>query len=252
MYKILANTLFLGKEIIYMPSCHSTNDEALQMLKKPDTREGLIVLTDNQTKGRGQRGNVWVSGAGVNLIMSIILKPGFLAPTEQFYLNIISSLAVAACVQKQVPMCSSQVKWPNDVLLNGKKISGILIENTIQKNSIQWSVVGIGLNVNQSVFQFSKATSLLKETGYTASLPSLFEEVMTTLEYYYLQLKAGKRDALKQEYLSKLFGYREFRKYRSEFVFEGQILDVLETGQLQVQTPKGVQSFDFKEIEFIY
>ena len=78
MYKILAKTLFLGKEVVYMPSCHSTNDIALQQIKKPDTREGLIVITDDQTQGRGQRGNQWKSEPNSNLTFSVILKPTFL------------------------------------------------------------------------------------------------------------------------------------------------------------------------------
>ncbi|KYG78824.1 biotin--[acetyl-CoA-carboxylase] ligase [Roseivirga echinicomitans] len=252
MYKILAKTLFLGKEVIYMPSCHSTNDIALQMLKKPDNREGLIVITDHQTQGRGQRGNNWKSDSGSNLTLSIILKPSFLLASDQFYLNIITSLAVRRMIEFYVNEQGAKVKWPNDVLLNEKKIAGILIENTLQRSSIQWSVVGMGININQQGVGLEKATSLFEVTKSMNSLPELFEKLIESLEYYYLKLKSGKKEELKEEYLQHLFGFQKFRKYRTEYLFNGKIIDVEETGRLVMETAKGVQSFDFKEVEFLY
>ncbi len=252
MYKILAKTLFLGKEVIYMPSCHSTNDIALQMLKKPDTREGLVLITDHQTNGRGQRGNNWESDSGSNLTLSIILKPNFLQASDQFYLNMVASLAVRRMVDYFVNGQDVKVKWPNDVLLNEKKVAGILIENTLQRSSIQWSVVGMGINVNQQGLSLEKATSLFEVTKSMNSLPELFEKLIESLEYYYLKLKSGKREELKEEYLQHLFGFQEFRKYRTEYLFNGKIIDVEETGRLVMETTKGLQSFDFKEVEFLY
>jgi len=252
LYKILAKTLFLGKEVIYMPSCHSTNDIALQMLKKPDTREGVVVITDHQTQGRGQRGNNWKSDSGSNLTLSIILKPSFLQASDQFYLNIITSLAVRKMIEFHVNELDVKVKWPNDVLLNEKKVAGILIENTLQRSSIQWSVVGMGININQQGIGLEKATSLFEVTKSMNSLAELFEMLIESLEYYYLKLKSGKKEELKEAYLQHLFGFQEFRKYRAEYIFNGKILDVADTGRLVMETAKGVQSFDFKEVEFLY
>lgn len=252
LYKILAKTLFLGKEVIYMPSCHSTNDIALQMLKKPDTREGMVVITDHQTAGRGQRGNDWVSDPKANLILSVILKPNFLQASDQFYLNIIASLAVSRMIESAVNQNLTKVKWPNDVLLNEKKVTGILIENTLQRNLIQWSVVGMGINVNQRDLGIGKATSLYEVTNRISQLPVLFEMLIESLEYYYLKLKSGKKEELKGEYLQNLFGFQQFRKYRTEYFFDGKIIDVTEAGRLVMETTNGVQSFDFKEVEFMY
>ena len=253
MYKILAKTLFLGKEIVYMPSCHSTNDMALQQINKPDTKEGLIFITDDQTQGRGQRGNQWSSEAGKNLTFSIVLKPSFLNASDQFYLNIIASLAVQRTLDKQVDDgVSVKVKWPNDILINDKKVTGILIENTLSGNTIQWSVVGFGINVNQRKSEFTKATSVFQETNQELALQTVLEELIFSLEYYYQTLKSGRKEDLKSEYLQHLFGFRQIRKYRSEYEFQGEIVGITGSGKLMLKSNKGLQQFDFKEVEFLY
>ena len=252
LYKILAKTLFLGKELVYMPSCHSTNDMALQRINKPDTREGVIFITDNQTQGKGQRGNQWKSETNSNLTFSIVVKPSFLNASDQFYLNIIASLAVQSVLEKHIEGHIVKVKWPNDILLNNRKITGILIENTLNGNFIQWSVLGFGLNVNQKSIEFAKATSIYQETQTTSDLQLILEDLIGALELYYLKLKSGKKDDLKSEYLQHLFGYRELRKYRSEYEFEGEVEDITASGKLILRTNKGLQQFDFKEVEFLY
>lgn len=252
MYKILANTLFLGKEIIYMPTCHSTNDIAMQLIKKADTQEGIIVITDHQTQGRGQRGNQWVSENGTNLIMSIILKPKFLKAQNQFALNILASLSVKEAINHFIPESNVKVKWPNDVLINDKKSTGILIENSIQGNFISHSVIGIGVNVNQEKMDFEKATSMLLQSGEKFDLANFLEFLVIRLEQNYLQLKNGAFHQLKSKYLQHLFGYRVERNYRSEYLFKGQIEDVDDIGRLFIRTSNALKSFDFKEIEFIY
>ena len=252
MYKILANTLFLGKEIIYMPSCHSTNDIAMQLIKEADTREGTVVITDDQTHGRGQRGNQWISEPGSNLIMSLILKPKFLRPQDQFALNILASVSVQEAINHFMPEAHVKVKWPNDVLINGKKSSGILIENSIQGNSIGHSVIGIGVNINQKVLSFEKATSLLLQLGKEIIIHDFLEVLMMLIEQNYLVLKNGAFNQLKAKYMQHLFGYKVERNYRAEYLFTGQIEDVDDIGRLIMSTSKGIKSFDFKEIEFIY
>ena len=158
-----------------MPSCHSTNDSARELLLQHDTSEGTVVITDNQTAGKGQRGNSWFSAEGANLTMSLIMKPNFLTVSKQFYLNMISSLAVKRVLNDRLPDAHSQVKWPNDVLLNNRKVCGILIENGIKRQFLEYSVVGIGLNVNQKAFGLATATSMSNEIGIAFSLQSVFE-----------------------------------------------------------------------------
>lgn len=252
MYKIPAKTLFMGKVVEYMPSCHSTNDSARELLLKPDTAEGVVVITDHQTAGRGQRGNTWFSAEGENLTMSIILKPVFLQVSNQFYLNMISSLAVKRVLIDMAPDSISQVKWPNDVLLNSKKVCGILIENTIKRSHLENSIVGVGLNVNQQSFGLEQATSLSRTTGSSYQLQTVFENLLGNFEALYLKLKSGRHKELKEEYLQSLIGYNQWRQYRAEYQFEGEIIDVLDSGSLKVRTSQGDKLFDFKEIEFIW
>jgi BirA family biotin operon repressor/biotin-[acetyl-CoA-carboxylase] ligase len=252
VYKILANTLFLGKEIIYMPSCHSTNELARELANNPATREGTLVITDHQTKGKGQRGNVWESESGSNITMSLILKPTFVRAKDQFTLNMITSLAVSQALQDLPFEKPVSVKWPNDVLLNEKKVCGILIENALTGNFITSSIVGIGLNVNQKRVAFTKATSMAIEYEVEFEIQALIEAIVTRLEQSYLVLKSGDVDLIKSRYLQNLFGFNRFRNYKSEYVFEGQITNVDENGRLVIKTDRGMKVFDFKEVEFLY
>ena len=132
MYKIPAKTLFMGQKLIYVPECHSTNSSLSDLINHADLPEGLVLITDNQTKGRGQRGNNWDSLPGENLTFSILLKPKFLATRDQFQLNMAIAIGIADGVRQ---LMSQQVslKWPNDIMIDGKKVGGILIENQSQQ-----------------------------------------------------------------------------------------------------------------------
>ena len=235
-----------------MPTCHSTNEVAREMAKKPDTQEGLVIVCHDQTRGRGQRGNRWESEPGVNLTFSIILKPGFLRIQDQFFLNIITSLAVRDTVAHFLPEGDVKVKWPNDVLVGSAKVAGILIENSINRNRIEHAIVGIGLNVNQMKFRTERATSIAGESGNTLELTAVFEKLISTLEYYLLRLRADRYVEVKAVYLQHLFGYRKKRYYKSEFRFEGMIEDITASGHLVVVDKNGRNEYDLKEIEFIY
>ena len=242
----------MGQVVEYMPTCHSTNDTAKDLIVKSDMVEGTVVITDHQISGRGQRGNTWQSTAGENLTLSIILKPVFLDVAKQFYLNMISSLAIKRAIEKLDPETFVCVKWPNDVLLEKYKVCGILIENMIKKSRLEYSVIGVGLNVNQQVFGFERATSLSKNTGSGFDLQVVFELLLQSLESLYIALRSGKLSEIKQEYLQGLYGFHQLLKYRSEFTFEGEIVDVLDSGILKVNTNQGIKTFDFKEIEFVW
>lgn len=251
MYKIPAHTLFLGKSIQYMQSCHSTNDIAKLALQNHDISEGFLFITDEQTQGRGQRGNSWFSEAGKNLTCSIVLCPKFLPLHEQFYLNMISSLAVQKTFEDQ-GVENVKVKWPNDVLISQKKAAGILIENSVKNNKLEWTVLGVGVNINQMRFHLERATSLWKETGTETSVEEYLHQFLAHLEALYLRLRDGKKSDLKELYLSNLFGYQQIRQYRSEYEFEGKLVDVTDAGFLVIETGGRLQQFDFKEVEFIW
>ncbi|MBL3656742.1 biotin--[acetyl-CoA-carboxylase] ligase [Fulvivirga sediminis] len=249
MYKILAKTLFIGKNLVFLPSCHSTNDIAQELLSE-GTLEGTVIITENQTNGRGQRGSGWESEPGKNLTFSLVLKPTFLSVQQQFELNRVVSLAV--CDFLNTFSTGFQVKWPNDIYYHDRKICGILIQNSIRQGRIESSIVGIGLNINQQIFKEQKPISLSRVTGEFVPLPEALEALAQHIETRYLTLKAGNRERLHKDYLHKLYRFGEEYLYRANGeLFNGRITDVSPEGKLEVESKKGIQQFDFKEVEFI-
>jgi BirA family transcriptional regulator, biotin operon repressor / biotin---[acetyl-CoA-carboxylase] ligase len=251
LYKILANTLFIGKKLIFMPECHSTNSLALELCQQSQVPEGTLVITDRQTAGRGQRGNTWESQPGMNLTCSVILKPTFLAIKDQFLLSIATSLAIRDYL---AATCSDPVsiKWPNDILVKQFKICGTLIENQLVGEKFSYAVVGIGLNVNQQLFNIPMATSLFLIVGKSLDLQEVLEGVSSNLESRYLQLRQGRSQHLREDYLTYLYRFNEHHTFQSgDKQFTGKILGVDEQGRLRVLTRDQEKDFGFKEISFV-
>lgn len=251
MYKISAKTLFTGQQLVFVPECHSTNSLASELALESILSEGTVVITSNQTAGRGQRGNLWETVAGLNLTFSILLKPAFLLIKNQFYLTIVTSLAVADFLKEQ-SITDVKIKWPNDVLVGKKKICGILIENSIQQEVIKQSIVGIGLNVNQKNFMIPTATSMTGLTNKNFNTNEVLNFFLVHFEKRYLQLRAEKLTELKSEYLENLFGLGELRSFISNVEkFEGTIKDISENGELVVLINDKKQNYNLKEIGFV-
>jgi BirA family transcriptional regulator, biotin operon repressor / biotin---[acetyl-CoA-carboxylase] ligase len=248
---MLPNTLFMGQQQFFLPVCESTNSEAQQLLLKNKATEGCVVLTDEQTHGRGQRGNTWEAAAGKNITLSVILSPTFLAVRHQFHLNMAVSLAVHDLLREQ-GLSQAQVKWPNDLYFEDRKLGGILIENTVTSQSIQHSIVGIGLNINQLHFGIDTATSLAAVIGTQLDVKRLVARLMEMLEKRYLELRSGKLDKLKFEYLQGLYRYQEMHAFRvGETQVRGQITGIDEDGRLAVEIDRELRYFAFKEIAYI-
>lgn len=248
MYKIPANTLFVGKNLVFVPDCHSTNLLLMEMAQRGAGTEGTVVITDNQYSGRGQRGNVWLSEPGQNFTLSVLLKPGLRAD-QQFLLTQMVALSVADYVSTKT--AGVQIKWPNDVLVNHKKLCGILIESSLSGTSIQFVVAGIGINMNQTVFNNPKATSLKLQTGKDYDLKTELEALLHSVEARYLQLREGKADQLKADYLNLLYRKDEYHQFvAGQSIFSGAVRGVDELGRLLVETTTGTQTFNLKEISF--
>ncbi len=251
MHKILANTVFLGKDLQILTDCHSTNDVAVSRLRSGMATEGTVILTHNQTQGRGQRSNTWHAKPGLNLTFSMVFKPNFLSVDRQFVFN----MAIALGVQKELCrlVTGITIKWPNDFLSpEGKKIGGMLIENTLSANRIAASVAGIGINVNQREFPVPETTSLANLTNKSYSLEQLLENLMVSVETYYLKLKAGEQETIHEEYLSQLYQFGTWASYEDEQVFTGKILGVGKHGHLKIEKQNGTMaSYDLKQIRFI-
>ena len=251
MYKTVEHTLFLGKNVVFVPECPSTNDLAATLLPLASTVEGTVVITNHQTAGRGQRGNTWHAEPGQNLTFSLILKPTFLPVKDQFYLTVVITLGIYDFLKAKT-LELVQIKWPNDILANEKKICGILIENQVQNRVITSSIVGIGLNVRQENFALSSATSLKKITGNNYSLVDEFQLLISFIEVRYLLLRQSKQNELLRDYLQVLYRINIKHNFKSqEAEFEGTILGVDSIGRLQVSTTTGVRTFDLKEIQYL-
>tara|TARA_R110002012_G_scaffold252147_1_gene430296 strand:+ start:92211 stop:92981 length:771 start_codon:yes stop_codon:yes gene_type:complete len=253
LHKIFANTLFIGKQVISLPSCHSTNDLMAQMSAKNQLHEGAIIITDHQTKGKGQRGNTWNSPQGENLTFSVYFKPKFLKPSQQFELNRMVSLALLDVLKRLVPNANLFVKWPNDLIVNKKKIAGILIENSINQNSISESIAGIGLNVNQRDNLLSTATSLASHTQRTWDLNQLLLEVAQRIEHYYLILRGGDFRLIHELYEANLYLKDKVAFYEdSVSKFNGIIRKVHPDGILEIEDDSGIfKKYQFKEVRLL-
>jgi BirA family biotin operon repressor/biotin-[acetyl-CoA-carboxylase] ligase len=252
LYNISANTIFTGKTLVYLPSCHSTNDYAAKLLSEGNPMEGTLVITPNQTAGKGQRGNKWEAETGKNLTFSLIFKPSFLKVGSQFYLNIISSLAVRDTLA-QLLESDLKVKWPNDIYLFNNKISGILIQNAIKGDQIGTTIIGIGINVNQEHFSDKKAISMKNHhLGKEFLLEEVLNKVLEKVEMYYLKLRANHFAELYQMYLGHLYKYNEKHIFKAgDDLFQGTIVGLDENGRLLILSDSGVRAFEFKEVEFL-
>ena len=251
MHKFFAKTQFLGKTVIYLPQCHSTNTEIQTFLKKMTLNEGSILFTDYQINGRGQQNNKWLSQKGKNILMSILLKPTFLCLDEQFYLNIITCLATTDALEVFTGN-NLKIKWPNDVYAGINKIAGILLEASVSKRAIDHTIIGLGVNINQQEFGGLKATSVLLETGSTQRIDNIMELILLSLEKWYQKLKNRDYEEIILRYHSLLFWRNEKHVFyiRGELI-DGQIKGINNRGQLIVEI-KGVNKiFNNKELVFV-
>ena len=251
MHKLFKNTVFIGKKAFYLPSCHSTNEMAAVLLSKDEQLNGTVIYTDYQSAGKGQRGNIWESAKGQNILISVILNTNFVEPSEFFNLTIITSLAIHDLLSEYLSK-GFKIKWPNDLFYHDKKIAGILIENYIKQNVIEWCILGVGLNVNQKRFKEKNAISLAQICKQTFDIEELINVLIRKVEDRYFQLKNDQKNQLRYEYLSNLYWKDEVHVFQSEGTyFNGRIVDVELSGKLKIEIEQGERLFDFKEVSFI-
>lgn len=247
-------TLFTGKNQIHFPEIPSTNEYALNLISKTNPPEGTCIIADFQSEGRGQIGSRWHSAPGKNLLITYIFHPKWLDIRYQFYLNIISSLAVSDLVQHYG--VTSSIKWPNDIFVGNKKIAGILNQNILKGNTIKGTAMGIGLNVNETDFpiELEYSTSLAKFNGQEYNIFEVMHRLSEYLEHYYLQLKAGEMTSLNDKYHQRLY----LRNIEAPFElpdgkrFKGRILEVDKDGRLVILHDTGAMfSYAFKEVKYL-
>jgi BirA family transcriptional regulator, biotin operon repressor / biotin---[acetyl-CoA-carboxylase] ligase len=251
LHKIFTHTLFVGKQVVYLPSCPSTNETAAQMLALNQLHEGAVVIAEHQTAGKGQRGNSWEAEPGKNLTFSIVLKPHFLKVTQQFRLNVVIALAVSDTLQAYVSE-GLKVKWPNDLYYYDNKLGGILIENTLKKNQIDTAIVGIGLNLNQTAFSIPSATSLATICNQLVDKREVLTYLLTKIEARYFQLKKNDWEPMLREYYARLYWMDgKPHTFKAEEYFTGVIEGIDEYGRLRIDDGQHCRVFAVKEIQFM-
>ena len=258
-------------KIIKLNEIDSTNNFAKTLIKEGRAEDGQIIYALSQNAGRGQATNTWESESGKNLTLSLIIEPKNIEPRNQFlisqavsvgivnYLKCIfgadvgtstGSATTSAPVNEEI-----HIKWPNDIYVGTKKIAGILIENTIRDNQILFSVIGVGLNVNQTEFSKNAGnpTSLSLITNELYDLETELDELATSIVIAldYLQFDDG--EDCKIRYLDYLLFLNEEREYivRGEKI-TGKIIGINGTGFLQIQAKNGtIFECDLKEVIYI-
>lgn len=222
----------------------------------PDMEEGTVVRAIEQTAGKGQPGNHWESEAKKNITMSLLLRPDFLSIVDHFYISIAMSLGITDYL-KQKNIEDVCIKWPNDIYVADKKICGILIENSIIGHTIDSSIVGIGLNLNQEIFlsDAPNPVSLTNITGETYDIPTELNQLCNALLRRYAMLANGNQETLRDEYISRLYRFNQMADYKlpsADTVFKAKIIDVAPEGRLIMESDNGkIMKFAFKEVIFV-
>ena len=241
--------------ILKYDTISSTNDEAKKILQKFKVPNFTIISTKTQPGGKGQRGNTWYGGNANNLLFSIILKPENLKASEQFYLSKIISLGITDCLNTE--KIGFKIKWPNDIYFEDKKICGILIENTISGNNIKNSIIGIGLNINETDFpkDLPFAVSLKNITGKNYDIEYELTKLLESIQEKISFLKKSNYSQIDELYhlnLYKINEPAEFKDITSDTIFKGKIIGTLPEGKLIIKILNGkTRHYGFKEIEFI-
>ncbi len=252
------NSLLIGQQHIRLKRVHSTNKYAVDIISKSKPIEGTVISASFQYDGRGQIGRYWESEEGKNITCSTILHPKFLLAHDQFQLNMSVSLAILDFIEHYVPdeKFNVQIKWPNDIYVNNKKIAGILIQNALVGKYINSSVIGTGININQVNFSENtpNPTSLSILLNSEIDIESAFQWLFRFLTKRYLQLSSGHIESIRQEYLKNLYRIGIWSNYRTNdnLTFKGKIIGVDEIGQLIIERKNGsIQAFAFRELSFV-
>lgn len=244
----------LGRKIIRLEQVNSTNLFAKELSSyiKP-LYEGTIVITQDQLSGKGRHQKSWLSEKNKNLCMSIILFPKFLDSSNLFMLSKAISLSISDYLVS-LKIEDVKIKWPNDILVAGKKIAGILIENSWKSNSITESVVGIGLNVNQTHFPDvlppPLSLKLIKKSEF--EMDQVLTEISKYIEVRYEQLRNNNFSELSKDYFERLYKLREISIFISKGEeFQGTVLGVNPDGKLKIRTTdRSELEFDLDEVSF--
>ena len=238
------------KNSFYIKQTPSTNQLAWEMNREHVLPEGYSIYTDFQLAGKGQPGNAWESYEGKNILFSIVLRPLQLPMEELFLLSQLVSVAIKKSLD--IKISNITVKWPNDIYWNDKKLAGILIENSLQGDKIKMAVIGVGLNVNQVVFESNapNPVSLMQITGKRQNRKNLLQLITQNIMELYNEMDMVK---IRSDYSGSLYRKDGFHLFKDDNnSFKAKIFDIHSDGQLELETETGERKeYYFKEVQFI-
>ncbi len=241
-------------KIINLEETESTNLYLKNLIQEKHIDECMVVKTDLQTKGRGQMGNSWISERGKNLLFSFIIYPKYILANEQFVISEMVSLALSKVLSGYVE--DIKIKWPNDIYWRDKKIAGVLIENNLIGKSIDSSIIGIGLNVNQEIFPefLLNPVSLKIITNENYDRNILLIQFMDEFCKLYKNLISIDWLSLKENYMKELYrsdGFYWFEDLGGRFL--AKIINVMPSGHIIMQAngEEELRTYAFKEISFV-
>ncbi len=234
----------------------SSTDSTINFLRhyRPVTsKEMVLVTSDFQTAGRGQAHNSWESEAGKNLLLGLLVHPTGISANRQFVLSQAMSLAVRDTLAAYAD--GFTVKWPNDIYWRNSKICGMLIENTLAGNRIEECILGVGVNVNQTVFKSDAPNpiSLAQVTGKEHERIFILAEIVKSFKKYFNDILSGQTEEITGKYLDSLYAKEGFHPYAdANGTFEARIAGIEPTGHLLLSDRQGIQRrYAFKEVSFL-
>jgi len=241
-------------KLIKLSAIGSTNAYLKDICQKEKQQSYTVVQADVQSEGRGQLGTTWFSDGGKNLTFSVLVNFLKFDVGNQFFISMAVSLGIQKVLASYVEN-DITVKWPNDILADGKKIAGILIENNLSGSSLNRVVIGIGLNVNQENFPkiIPNPTSLKILANKHFDLEEVLDEIVSSIEYFMTIVLHDGFAFLTKLYLGKMFRFGEWNIFTdsSGLSFSGKIIGVTHAGMLQVEVGnKKIREFNLKEIKF--
>ena len=236
------NTHFIGKHVLYREEVTSTQDVAGELAQR-GVEEGMVVISERQTRGRGRKGRSWDSPAGGGIYLSIVLRPNF-SLTQVIQIPLIAGVAVSRAIKRVTPL-QPRIKWPNDITIGGKKVGGILTETSSEIDRVNYIVLGIGINVNTQRSLLPEpirvvATSLAEECGEYVSRVRFLQCLLAEFETLYNEFLVSGFDTIREEWKALDNTIGSWVKVSSgEEEIEGEALDIDREGFLLIRKKDG-------------
>lgn len=246
----------IGNHRIHLDKINSTQLYAEELLSNSRPSQGTVITTDFQMQGMGQSGRGWYSSSGQNLLLTLMYYPENYPITKIWHYNAAIAIALCEVINESISDGSVKIKWPNDIYINDKKVAGILIKSKIVKKLIDYLIIGIGLNVNETTFpkEIPNPISLAQASKKWVSKDHIFDLLMEKINFYFQKLCENREDELQEIYHKNLYCLEEKRQFftKTKGKFEGVIKGVTKDGELKMETQAGMMMFRQNELSYLF